>query len=76
MQSTELLACFQPTMFLRAKIRKKDGKLHRYFSVVENRRVGTKRRTVQRTVGTNAGLKRMCNGSATIHDGVPLRNPH
>ena len=50
MQSTELLACFQPTMFLRAKIRKKDGRLHRYFSVVENRRVGTKRRTVQRTV--------------------------
>ena len=26
------------------------GKDHRYFSVVENRRVGTKRRTVQRTV--------------------------
>ena len=26
-------------MFLRATIRKKDGKLHRYFSVVENRRV-------------------------------------
>ena len=39
-----------PTMFLRAKIRKKDGKIHRYFSVVENRRVGVKRRTVQRTV--------------------------
>jgi transposase len=39
-----------PTMFLRAKIRKKDGKIHRYFSVVENRRVGAKRRTVQRTV--------------------------
>jgi hypothetical protein len=37
-------------MFLRAKIRKKDGKIHRYFSVVENRRVGAKRRTVQRTV--------------------------
>jgi hypothetical protein len=37
-------------MFLRAKIRKKDGKLHRYFSVVENRRVGVKKRTVQRTV--------------------------
>lgn len=36
-------------MFLRAKIRKKDGKLHRYFSVVENRRVGRKR-TAQRTV--------------------------
>jgi transposase len=39
-------------MFLRAKVRKKDGKLHRYFSVVENRRVGraTKKKTVQRTV--------------------------
>jgi transposase len=36
-------------MFLRAKVRKKDGKLHRYFSVVENRRVGRKQ-TAQRTV--------------------------
>ena len=36
-------------MFLRAKVRKKDGKRHRYFSVVENRRVG-KKRTAQRTV--------------------------
>ena len=27
-------------MFLRSKIRKKDGKSHRYWSVVENRRVG------------------------------------
>jgi transposase len=37
------------TMFLRAKVRKKDGKKHRYFSVVENRRVG-QNQTVQRTV--------------------------
>ena len=37
-------------MFLRSKTRKKDGKVHRYYSVVENRRVGAKRRTVQRTV--------------------------
>lgn len=37
-------------MFLRSKTRKKDGKIHRYYSVVENRRVGAKRRTVQRTV--------------------------
>ena len=37
------------TMFLRAKIRKKDGKQHRYFSVVENRRV-RQNHTVQRTV--------------------------
>ena len=36
-------------MFLRAKIRRKDGKQHRYFSVVENRRVGPKQ-TAQRTV--------------------------
>lgn len=36
-------------MFLRAKVRKKDGKQHRYFSVVENRRVGPNH-TVQRTV--------------------------
>ena len=36
-------------MFLRAINRKKDGKDHRYFSIVENRRVpGGK--TVQRTV--------------------------
>src|SRR5208282_2810256 len=36
-------------MFLRATIRKKDGKEHRYFSVVENKRVGGGR-VVQRHV--------------------------
>lgn len=36
-------------MFLRGIIRKKDGKEHRYFSVVENRRLQN-RRVVQRTV--------------------------
>jgi len=36
-------------MFMRATIRKKDGKEHRYFSVVENRRVGGGR-VVQRHV--------------------------
>ena len=36
-------------MFLRAKVRKKNGKQHRYFSVVENRRVG-QNWTAQRTV--------------------------
>jgi hypothetical protein len=36
-------------MFLRGKVRNKDGKQHRYFSVVENRRVGPKK-MVQRTV--------------------------
>ena len=36
-------------MFLRAKIRRKDGKQHRYWSVVENKRVG-QGRVVQRHV--------------------------
>jgi Transposase DDE domain len=36
-------------MFLRATIRKKDGKLHRYYSVVENKRVASGR-VVQRHV--------------------------
>ena len=36
-------------MFLRSYKRKKNGKWHRYFSVVENRRVA-KNKTVQRTV--------------------------
>src|SRR6202043_102673 len=36
-------------MFLRSKTRKKDGKLHRYWSVVENRRVAGGR-VVQRHV--------------------------
>src|SRR5947199_370704 len=36
-------------MFLRSTKRKKDGKVHRYFSVVENRRLGTGG-TAQRTV--------------------------
>ena len=36
-------------MFLRSTSRRKDGKDHRYFSVVENRRVGGNK-TVQRTV--------------------------
>jgi transposase len=36
-------------MFLRSTTRKKDGKDHRYFSIVENRRVSSGK-TVQRTV--------------------------
>ncbi len=36
-------------MFLRSNNRKKDGKDHRYFSVVENRRLSSGQ-TVQRTV--------------------------
>ena len=36
-------------MFLRANTRRKNGKIHRYFSVVENRRLGGER-VVQRTV--------------------------
>jgi hypothetical protein len=36
-------------MFLRPTTRRKDGKLHRYWSVVENRRVRGGR-TVQKTL--------------------------
>src|SRR5687768_4032020 len=36
-------------MFLRSTVRKKDGKTHRYFSVVENRRL-TSGKVAQRTV--------------------------
>lgn len=36
-------------MFLRANTRRKNGKIHRYFSVVENRRLGGER-VAQRTV--------------------------
>lgn len=36
-------------VFLRVKTRKKDGKFHRYWSIVENRRVG-KKRVVQKQV--------------------------
>ena len=37
-------------MFLRYSSRKKDGKEHRYFSIVENKRVADGRRVVQRHV--------------------------
>ena len=37
------------TMFLRSHTRNKDGKEHRYFSVVENRRLA-RGKTVQRPV--------------------------
>jgi hypothetical protein len=36
-------------MFLRSTLRKKDGKAHRYFSVVENRRLSSGQ-VAQRTV--------------------------
>jgi hypothetical protein len=46
-------------MFLRCKVRRKDGKQHRYWSVVENTRVGGGR-VVQRHVlylgEINAGI--------------------
>lgn len=41
--------CDTPRMFLRATLRRKDGKEHRYWSIVENRRVRGGR-TVQQTV--------------------------
>jgi hypothetical protein len=48
-QSHRISGILPTGMFLRSKIRQKDGKQHRYFSVVENRRVG-RNKTAQRTV--------------------------
>jgi len=44
-----LALCCEPVMFLRHNKRIKDGKEHRYWSVVENRRTSSKR-TVQKTL--------------------------
>jgi len=64
-QGCKICGILPTSMFLRAKARNKDGKQHRYFSVVENRRLGRKK-TVQRTVlylgeinDSQAGAERM-----------------
>ena len=52
-------------MFLRGTTRKKDGKEHRYFSVVENRRVSggkTAQRTVLYLGEAGAGLAQDAGG--------------
>ena len=57
-------------MFLRAKVRKKDGKEHRYFSVVENHRVRGGR-VVQRHVLYLGGNQLLAGaGLAQVHRGV------
>ena len=43
------MGCKNRVMFLRSTTRKKDGKPHRYYSVVENRRVRNGR-SVQKTL--------------------------
>jgi hypothetical protein len=49
MQRMENLACCQVSMYLRSNKRIKDGKEHRYYTVVESRRVGSGR-VVQKQV--------------------------
>jgi hypothetical protein len=48
-------------MFLRAHKRRKNGKDHRYFSIVENRRIAGRgpdgKRLAQRTVPTTAPFR-------------------
>ena len=44
---------FLGTMFLRAKTRKKDGKLHRYWSVVESRRTADDRVLQRQVLGSS-----------------------
>src|ERR1700724_2513707 len=48
-------------MFLRCKVRRKDGKQHRYWSVVENTRVGGGRRAAADTIAVSG---RPCRGAA------------
>jgi hypothetical protein len=54
-------------MFLRAKTRIKDGKEHRYWSVVENRRVSGGK-TIQRQVLYlgEIGAASRCSGAALL----------
>ena len=53
-------------MFLRSKTRKKDGKEHRYWSVVENRRVAGGR-VVQRHVLYLGDQRRPAGGLVPVH---------
>lgn len=60
-------------MFLRSTKRKKDGKEHRYWSVVENQRIGPKR-SVQRTVLylgeiNDAQREQWCRAINTLDEG-------
>src|SRR5262245_65615825 len=58
-------------MFLRSTKRKKDGKVHRYFSVVENRRLaagGTAQRTVLYLGEINDKQEESWRKSLTVFD--------
>ena len=69
-------------MFLRATERRKDGKVHRYWSVVENRRV-RRGRTVQKTLlylgeindAQQAGWCRTIEALDGTHPPIRVRNP-
>ena len=63
-------------MFLRCTRRKKDGKLHEYWSIVENRRLSD-RRTAQRQVlylgEINASQREAWRKTIEVHDGAGKR---
>jgi hypothetical protein len=65
-------------MFLRATLRKKDGKKHHYWSIVENRRVG--RRARQRHVlylgEINASQDLAWRKSIEVSDEAPTSRGH
>ncbi|MFZ0861693.1 MAG: hypothetical protein WAN76_01870 [Candidatus Sulfotelmatobacter sp.] len=58
-------------MFLRSNNRKKDGKDHRYFSIVENHRLASNN-TVQRTVSLSRRDQRR-TASSMAQDAVGVR---
>ena len=65
-------------MFLRHKLRRKDGKEHRYWSIVENRRVSGGR-TVQRHVLYLARLSQLAvknPSNGQISGGVVSQGRH
>jgi len=56
-------------MFLRSIHRKKDGKDHRYFSIVENHRIASDK-TVQRTVLSGRDQRSTTSDMAQVTCGV------
>ena len=56
MQGGKTLAFCQGRMFLRSNKRIKDGKEHRYYTVVESRRVGSGRVVQKQVLSTGCGF--------------------
>jgi hypothetical protein len=58
-------------MFLRSNNRKKDGKDHRYFSIVENHRLASDK-TVQRTVLYSIWVRSTTSAVGVAQDAIRI----